>query len=231
MPNQHYFGGTVGLPTTLPSSSSHGNALKGVGNGRLSPSPPPHLSNGIPSSKSNGSWRNPSVGSFQVGSSTGKGGDRDARLPLDDEERDKLVARDRERKRPERDKDIERREYWEKEFVDDRVRDQPYMHTPSSLQFGHGSGAHTPGPVEGHYHSPHYHRTHHHHVLHRHGPPHPPSSLPSPVHPGSGGAPPIVHSPRSTRDYDMPGATSVPHHLTHESMMLSLSSSKPPLPP
>ena len=61
--------------------------------------------------------------------------------------------------------------------------------------------------------------------------PHPPSSLPSPVHPGSGGAPPIVHSPRSTRDYDMPGATSVPHHPTHESMMLSSSSGKPPPPP
>jgi hypothetical protein len=62
MPNQHYFGGTVGLPTTLPSSSSHGNALKGVGNGHLSPSPPPHLPNRILSSKLNGSWMNLSVG-------------------------------------------------------------------------------------------------------------------------------------------------------------------------
>ena len=65
---------------------------------------------------------------------------------------------------------------------------------------------------------------------HCHAPPHLPSSLPSPVHPGSGGAPPIVHSPRSTRDYDMPGSSSVPHPTT-DGIMLSSSGNKHQPPP
>jgi hypothetical protein len=207
--------------------------MKGVSNGRRSPSSPPHLANGMPSSKSNGSWMNPGMGmgSFQVGSSNGKGGDRDARTVHDDDERDRLVTRDRDRKRAERD-NMERRDYWEKEYPDsdrDRTRDLPYIHQPSSLQYGHGSGAPTPGPgVDGHHHSSHQHRNHHHHVLHRHGPPHPPSSLPSPMHPGSGGAPPIVHSPRSTRDYDMPGSSSVPHPTTDASCSPQVEASPSP---
>ena len=152
---------------------------------RRSPPSPPHLANGMPSSKSNGSWMNPGMGYFQIGISNGKGGDRDARTVHDDDERDRLAVRDRDRKRAERE-NMERRDYWEKEYPDpDRDRrDPPYIH---SLQYGHGSGAPTPVPgVDGHHHSSH-HRNHHHHVLHHHGPPHPPSSLPSPMHPGSGG--------------------------------------------
>jgi len=44
------------------------------------------------------------------------------------------------------------------------------------------------------------HHQNHHHALHRHKPQHPPSSLFSPVLPGSGGALAIKPSPRSTRD-------------------------------
>ena len=109
------------------------------------------------------------------------------------------------------------------------MRDLTYIHSTSSLQYGHGPGAPTPGPgVDGHHHSSHHHRNHH-HVVHRHGPPHPPSSLPSPVHPGSGGAPAIVHSPRSTRDYVIPGSSVVLHPT--DGIMLSSSGNKPqPLP-
>ena len=38
------------------------DTLQGVSNGRHSPPSPPHLVNGMPSSKSNGSWINPSMG-------------------------------------------------------------------------------------------------------------------------------------------------------------------------
>ena len=119
---------------------------------------------------------------------------------------------------------MERQEYWEK-----GPHTGSTLHTPTfvSLQYGHGSGAPTPVPgVDGHYHLSHHHQNHHHHVLHRHGPPHPPSSLPSPVHPGSGGAPPIVHSPRSTRDYDMTGSSSVAHPTT-ENILISSSGNAP----
>ena len=87
MPNPPYFGqGNPGPPTAFPPSTSHSNSLKGVSNGRRSPSSP-QLANGIPSSKSNGSWMNPGMGSFQVGSN-GKGSDRDARVHDDDERRE-----------------------------------------------------------------------------------------------------------------------------------------------
>ena len=89
-----------------------------------------------------------------------------------------------------------------------------------------GSLTLSPG-VGGYYHSSHHHRNHHRHVLYCHRPSHPPSSLPSPVHPRSGSAPPIVHSPRSsprsTMDYDMPRSSLILHPTTN-SMMLSPSS-------
>jgi hypothetical protein len=227
MPNHSHFGqGGAGPPTSFPSTS-HGGSLKGVGNGRRSPSPP-HLANG---SKSNGNWMT-GMGSFQVGSSNGK----EARTVHDDDERDRMRDRDN-RKRAEREKELERRDYWEKEYPEpadrDRGRDLPYIHSSSSsssLQYGHPSGgAPPPGPgVDNHHHSSHHHRPHHHHVLHRHGPPHPPSSLPSPGHPGAGVALPIVHSPRSTRDYDIPGPSSAPH--PSEGVMSS-SGNKPQPPP
>jgi len=223
-PNKPYFRHpNAGPPPTFPLSSSHGGSLKGVSTGRRSP---PHLPNGMPNSMSNGGWMNSSMGmgSFQIGSSDGKGGDRDARTVLEDDKRDRLVIRDRDRKRAERD-NMERRDYWEKEYPDpdrDRMRDLAYIHSTSSLQYGHGSGAPMPGPgIDSHRHSAGHHRNHHHHhhVLRCHGPPHPPSLLPLPVHPGSGGAPPTVHSPRSTRDYDMPVSSSV-LHPTNDSIML-----------
>jgi len=229
--NPPYFGhANVGPPPTFRPSSSHGGNLKGVSNGRRSPPSPSHLANGMPPSKSNGGWINPGMGmgSFQISSSNGKGGDRDVRTVHDDDEWERLAARDRDRKRAERE-NMERRDYREKEYPDpDRDRrDPPYI---QSLQYGHGSGAPTPVPgVDGHLHSSH-HRNHHHHVLHRHGPQHPPSSLPSPVHPGSGGAPPIVHSPRSTRDYDIPVSSSSIHPTT-DSMIIPSSGNKPQPPP
>jgi len=54
------------------------------------------------------------MGSFQIRSSTGKGGDRDMRTVHDDDERDWLVTRDRDRKRAECD-NMERRDYWGKD--------------------------------------------------------------------------------------------------------------------
>ena len=54
----------------------------------------------------------------------------------------------------------------------------------------------------------------------RHGPLHP-SSLQSP---GSGGASSVVYSPKSIRDYDMPGASSA--HLNTESIVPPSSGSK-----
>ena len=113
--NPPYFGhANAGPPPTFPPSSSHGSGLKAVSNGRRSPPLPPHLPNGMPSSKSNGSWLNPGMGmgSFQIGSSDGKGGDRDTRTVHDDDERDRLVTRVRDRKRTERD-NMERRDYWD----------------------------------------------------------------------------------------------------------------------
>jgi len=66
--------------TGPPPICHHMGILKGVSNGRRSPPSPPRLANGMPSSESNGSWMNPSIfrlRSFQIGSSNGKGGDRD----------------------------------------------------------------------------------------------------------------------------------------------------------
>ncbi len=45
---------------------------------------------------------------------------------------------------------MERRDYWEKEYLDpdrDRTRGLSYMHPPSSLKYGHGSSALTPGTI------------------------------------------------------------------------------------
>jgi hypothetical protein len=233
MPNHSHFGqGGTGSSASFPSSA-HGGSLKGVGNGRQSPSPPPHLVNGMTGSKSNGNWISSSMGmgSFQVGSSNGK----EAQTTHEDDERDRMRDRDN-RKRVERE-ELERRDYWEKEYPDpvdrDRTRDLPYIHPSSSLslQYGHASSsAPTPGPgVDNHHpHLSHHHRPHHHRVLHRHGLPHPPPSLPSPVHPSSGAALPIVHSPRSTRNYDIPGPLSAPY--PSEGVMSS-SSNKSQLPP
>ncbi len=61
------------------------------------------------------------MGSFQIRSSTGKGGDRDMRTVHDDDERDRMVTRDRDRKRAERD-NMERRDYWGKDSDPDRDR-------------------------------------------------------------------------------------------------------------
>jgi len=139
MPPGPYFGhANAGPPPTFPPSSSHGSGLKGVSNGRRSPPLPPHLPNGMPSSKSNGSWLNPGMGmgSFQIGSSDGKGGDRDTRTVHDDDERDRLVTRVRDRKRTERD-NMERRDYWEKEYPDpdrDHTGDIYTLNTITSIR-------------------------------------------------------------------------------------------------
>lgn len=205
------------FPASSSASSSHG--MKGVSNGRRSPSSPPHMPNGMAGPKLNGNWMN----SF-AGGSNGKG---DVRMMMhEEEERERLGMRERDRKRAERDKEMERRgDYWEKEYPEperDRPRDLPsYMAHPSTaVQFGHGSGGvpAPPGPGgDGGQH--HHHRPHHHHVLHRHGPMlRPPSPVPT------GGAPPIVHSPRSVRDYDMPSAP----HPSSEGVMASSKAQPPP---
>jgi hypothetical protein len=58
------------------------------------------------------------MGSFQVGSSNGKGGDRDLRTTHEVDKRDRLAMRDRDRKQAEKEKDMERWDYWEKEYLD-----------------------------------------------------------------------------------------------------------------
>ena len=64
--NLPYFGhANAGPPPTFPPSSSHGSGLKGVSNGRRSPPSPPHLPNGMPSSKSKFDLVEP--GTFQIG--------------------------------------------------------------------------------------------------------------------------------------------------------------------
>src|SRR5258705_10067044 len=71
--------GTLTLARHLHSlHRPHGNALKGVSNGCRSPPSPSHPPNGMPSSKSNGSWMDLGMGmvSFQIGSSNEKGVDR-----------------------------------------------------------------------------------------------------------------------------------------------------------
>ena len=75
----------------------------------------------------------------------------------------------------------------------------------------------------------HHHRPHHHRILHCHAPPHAPVPIPSPGPSGTGGAQPIVHSPRSARDYEVSRPPSAAHpsqsHPTTEVTMLS--SNKP----
>jgi len=75
--NPPYFGHpNAGPPPPFRPSSSHGNNMKGVSNGRHSPPSPPHLVNGIPSSNgpSRGGWVNPGMGmgSFRIVVEMGK---------------------------------------------------------------------------------------------------------------------------------------------------------------
>ena len=194
MPHHPYFGhGNGGHMNSFPAS--HSSVGKGVLNGRRSSSPSHSAPNGL-GPKPNGNWINlgMNVGSFQVGSSnSGKGGD--PRVVNEEEERDRATMRERDRKRNERDRDIERRDIWDKEYGDlERDRHMQQQHS------GHPP-LHNSGQIE----SPHHHhRPHHHHILHRHAPPHAPVPIPSPGPSGTGGVQPIVHSPRSARDYEVP---------------------------
>lgn len=205
-------GGSAYGPT---SSSSH---MPGSGmNGRRSISPVHVISNGG-GGKPNGMW----MSGYHPGNGGGKGGGEwgDARMVHEDEEREMLVReREREREREkERDREIEReraryrdrdRDREHQELERERQRDHQHIQQqhrqPPSSHLHSGSGAPPPqGPgVVPHHHvvpSHHHHRPppHHHHVVHHHhgqGQSHTSTSLPP------GGAP-IVHSPRSTRDYD-----------------------------
>jgi len=234
-----YYGqGKVGSRMSpLPSSSSTFSGMKGVGiNGRHSPSPPPQVS--VNGAKQNGNWMDMgiNIGSFQVGN--GNGGGRDVRILNEDEERDRIMRERGDRKRVE--KEFDRRDQWDREYPDferEHGRDQPHIqHFQQRQLHQHGHSSSSSGPptqvsgMEPHHLSGHHHRPHHHHVLHRHGPLHASSSLPSPGPSGPGGAPPIVHSPRSTRDYDPPRPPSATHpgpsqsHSTNEAIMLPSSS-------
>ncbi|KAF9530639.1 Sds3-like-domain-containing protein [Crepidotus variabilis] len=191
----------------LPNHPYFGNAGPGpsvMKNGRRSLSPPPSQmpSNGAgpPGMRMNGGWMGMPV----------KNSDRDMRMAIEEDERMRERERDKDRRRGtggDRDKELERREQWEdaeRERLRDRDRD-----------------SHRAGPgLEPHHHP---NRPHHHHIVHRHGPPHASSSLPSPGPSGPGNALPIVHSPRSGREYDGPRPTQ--NHATTEIIMLS--SNKP----
>lgn len=231
MPHHPYFSqgsigpGSSGNPYPPLSSHHHGSGMKvATINGRRSPSP--HvLPNGSSSAsgKANGNWMGigMGMGTFHLGN--GKGGDRDVRMTHEDEEKERMmVEREREsRKRAERDSKMDRREqerdlerrHKEHQEMERERREQQHLQQHQQHRQGSSSGlphvhsggvgglAPTQGSgVESHHH---HHRTHHHHhVLHRHGPQHASSSLPPPGPSGPGGVPPIVHSPRSARDYE-----------------------------
>ncbi|KAF8186351.1 Sds3-like-domain-containing protein [Pholiota molesta] len=219
-------------PSSNHMSSHHAGGMKGgMGmNGRRSVSPVHVMPNGNASAKTNGgSWMG--MGGFHAGSGGGKG-EWDARMMHEDEERERALREreQRERKRDEREKEKElqqrdremarrEREYNEQER--ERQREHSHMQQMSHRQASvHGASAahsslphmHTgsaggapppqgPGANPHHLHNHHHHRLHHHHVVHHHHPQqgsqHVPSSMPLP-----GAAPPIIHSPRSTREYE-----------------------------
>jgi len=204
-------------------ASSH---VKGM-NGRRSISPAHVVSNGSSAqggvSKTNSNWMGPGMGmgAFNMANG-GKGPDWDTRPMHEEEEREKIWReRERDRKRDEREKEhmererLRQRDRELQELERERQREhqhaQQYRQGPPSSTHGnlpplHSSGSSGPSTqgsgVVPHHHVPHHHhRTHHHHVVHHHhgqGPQHASSSLP----PSSSGGAPIVHSPRSTREYD-----------------------------
>ncbi|KAF9485623.1 hypothetical protein BDN70DRAFT_870920 [Pholiota conissans] len=213
-----------------PPSSSHMSAhhpgssgmKTGMGmNGRRSVSPV-HGMNGGVGPKTNGGWMG--MGNFQGAGGVGKGG---GDWIHEDEERERVVReRDmRDRKRDEREKEKEQQQQQrdremdrarrEREYNDqerDRQREHQHLHRQPSIHGSsshshlphlHGSNAGGPppsGPAANHPHSHnhHHHRMHHHHVLHNHHPQQPQHASSMPL---TDAAPPITHSPRSTREY------------------------------
>ena len=192
-------GGSAYGPT---SSSSHvpGNGM----NGRRSILPVHVMSNGSSGGgggKPNGTW----MGGYHHGNGGGKGGEwGDARMIHEDE----MLVRERERER-EREKDRDREMDRERRYRDrdlqefDRERHRDHQHIQQHRQpplYGGNSAPPPQGPGVVHHVAPshHHHRPppHHHHVVHHHH--HSSTSLP----PGGVGSAPIVHSPRSSRDYD-----------------------------
>ena len=235
-----YFGQGGGSSYGPPSSSSHvpGNGM----NGRR----PVHVMSNGSGGKPNGMW----MGGYHPGN--GKGGEWDARMMHEDEEREMLVRereqREREKERDrdrDRDREVERdraryrdrdRDREHPEHERERQRDHQHIqqqHRQPSLSHLHGgNGAPPPqGPgVVPHHHvvpSHHHHRPppHHHHVVHHHhgqGQSHTSTSLP----PGGVGSTPIVHSPRSSRDYDSNRPPSQLHpgpSQSHSSEVIMLS--------
>ncbi|KAF9563837.1 hypothetical protein CPC08DRAFT_306116 [Agrocybe pediades] len=228
------------------SSHMQGGHGKGM-NGRRSISPVHVASNGTsnmgPASKANGHWMGPGMGMGNYVGNGGKGGDWDTRAMHEEEERERMLRereRDRKRDEREREKELNERERLRHRELQDMERERQREHQHAQQQYRQGpppagssnlpplhvngvSGPATQGSnAVPHHHVPHHHhRTHHHHVVHHHhtqGPQHASSSLPPS---GTGGAP-IVHSPRSTREYDSrPGSG---HPLPTE--VITLSSGK-----
>ena len=209
--HQHhtYFGqGGSGVGAYGPSSSSSHMPGNGM-NGRRSVSPAHGMSNGSGGGKPNGMW----IGGHHPGSG-GKGSNGGEWGMHGDEEREirdrEREHRDRDERARYRDRDRDRdRDREHQEHDRERQRDQHIQQQHRQPSLYAGSGAPPPqGPgVVPHHHivpSHHHHRPpppHHHHVVHHHhgqGQSHTSTSLP----PGGVGSTPIVHSPRSTRDYD-----------------------------
>jgi len=190
----------------------------------------------------------------------------DARV-MHEEERERLMMREREQRKREdrereREKDRERDREFERERIrrerDDleRERQREHHHMVQLAQQQHhrqlpgsgGTSSHSglshlhgpPPPPQGsgvvpHHHAQHHHHRapHHHHVVHHHHGQHSSSSVPPPA-----GANSIMHSPRSTREYEPsrppPGSFHPGPGQSHTEVITLSSGSKPPpssLPP
>ena len=160
--------------------------------------------------------------------------DRDEREKEKEPQRDREAEHDRIRR--EREYDLERERHGHSHM---QAPQQPRQPPPSSSHSGlshiHSAGsANGPPPPQAQVnphvmHNHHHHRAHHHHVVHRHhtqqGSQHASSSMPH-----SGGAPPIIHSPRSTREYERPlplqGSMHAGLGQGHPTELITLSSNK-----
>ena len=192
----------------------------------------------------------------------------DARVMREEDERERLMMRDREqRKREDREREREKDRERDREFERERNRReredlererqrehhhmvqlaqaQQHRQLPGSAGASSHSGlahlhAPPPPPPQGsgmvpHHHVPHHHHRapHHHHVVHHHHGQHSSSSVPPPT-----GANSIMHSPRSTREYEPSRPPPGPFHQgpgqSHTEVITLSSGSKPPpssLPP
>ena len=256
------------LPSSSAAHHHGSNVKGGLMNGRRSISPVPVLSNGAAGgggAKPNGSWMGTGMGMSgfhldRAPSASGKG-EWDARVMHEDDERAMMREREQ-RKRDDREREKEKDRERDREFERERTRRerddlererqrehhhilqmaQQHRQPPpgSSGASSHSGLSHlhssqgSSGMVSHHHGQHHHHRApHHHHVVHHHHGQHSSSSVPPPA-----GANSIMHSPRSTREYEPsrppPGSFHSGPGQSHTEVITLSSGSKPPpssLPP